>query len=152
MLRLPFKETVTVSVTHVCLMYQNYRSLQKRNSFRLALITNFEFVYDNITLYYMFLKKKKCLFSSKFSRLFGPGKRFLFITIRSQARRNLKNYKMFAKPFLILPPLTCWLRMFSGLTIKTWMLKYNSPLSLFINRLAIKEARKINRGNYSVFS
>lgn len=62
MLRLPFKETVTVSVTHVCLMYQNYRPLQKRNSFRLALITNFKFVYDNITLYYMFLKKKMYIF------------------------------------------------------------------------------------------
>lgn len=62
MLRLPFRETVTVSVTHVCLMYQNHRSLQKRNSFGLALITNFKFVYDNITLYHMFLKKKMSIF------------------------------------------------------------------------------------------
>ena len=51
-----------VTTTHVCLMYQNYRSLQKRNSFRLALITNFKFVFDNITIYYMFLKKKMSIF------------------------------------------------------------------------------------------
>lgn len=71
MLRLPFKETVTVSVTHVCLMYQNYRSLQKRNSFGLALITNFKFVNDNITLYHMFLKKKNVYFHRNFQDFWG---------------------------------------------------------------------------------
>lgn len=87
MLRLPFKETVTVSVAQVCLMYQNYRSLQKRNSFRLALITNFKFVYDNITLYYMFLKKKNVYFHRNFQDFLGLARNFslLLYVVRQSA-------------------------------------------------------------------
>lgn len=87
MLRLPFKETVTVSVAQVCLMYQNYRSLQKRNSFRLALITNFKFVYDNITLYYMFLKKKNVYFHRNFQDFLGLARDFslLLYVVRQSA-------------------------------------------------------------------
>ena len=87
MLRLPFKETVTVSVTQVCLMYQNYRPLQKRNSFRLALITNFKFVYDNITLYYMFLKKKNVYFHRNFQDFLGLARDFslLLYVVRQSA-------------------------------------------------------------------
>lgn len=87
MLRLPFKETVTVSVAQVCLMYQNYRSLQKRNSFRLALITNFKFVYDNITLYYMFLKKKNVYFHRNFQDFLGLARDFslLLFVVRQSA-------------------------------------------------------------------
>ena len=87
MLRLPFKETVTVSVAQVCLMYQNYRSLQKGNSFRLALITNFKFVYDNITLYYMFLKKKNVYFHRNFQDFLGLARNFslLLYVVRQSA-------------------------------------------------------------------
>ena len=76
-----------VTTTHVCLMYQNYRSLQKRNSFRLALITNFKFVYDNITLYYMFLKKKNVYFHRNFQDFLGLARDFslLLFVVRQSA-------------------------------------------------------------------